>query len=344
MPIQVDSTLPHKTIDPSGKVTVDTKGAPPIKEVDSNNRLYKPLTTEEIVAKTDAATAPKTEQTEQTETKEEPKNQEAEARKLFLNAQKAERKAKEMEKQAKAGLDKAQAIEKAIALTQSGEDPTALLKAAGLDPIKFYKDMTSYALKPEQKPMDPVQKELADHKARLDEYAKNLEVQANTIREKEELASHNHKITTEVIPVLQKNPDKYEALLTEFGANAAVEVYKALWDRYQQLGHTNDDNGNPLTFERVADNMEAYWEKQIESGLIAASKLKKFANRFAQQPANTQETAVKNVQETPNRSFTLSNQQNQSVAPPQTPNKKVTGFLPGETWEERAERLKRSWQ
>lgn len=251
------------------------------------------------------------------EVKEKTINPEAEARKLFLQAQKAERKAKEMEKKAAAGLQKAQAIETAIKMTKEGEDPTALLTAVGIDPVKFYQDMTTFALSDKApKVIDPVQKELQDHRDRLDKYAKDLEVQANTLKEKEELSQHNANITAQVVPLLTSNPDRYESLLLEYGSNAAVEIYKAVWDRYQQTGEV-------VSFEQAANKMEEYWSNQIESGIVAASKMKKFAARFAQQAA-PRETKVD--QETPNRSFTLSNKNTSTPAPVASTTKRRSDF------------------
>lgn len=305
MPIQADNTKPSNTVDFSGKILSTTGDAVPV--VDSYGR--------DIVAKDPTAPVDATAETTQTETKEVPKNQEAEARKLFLQAQKAERKAKEMEKKAASNLARADAFDKAKSLAASGEDPTALLTAAGLDPIKFYQDMTTYALSDKNKQEDPVHKELREHKERLDKYSKDLEVQANTIKEKEEVAAHNTVISRDVIPLLNANPDKYETLLLEYGQNAAVEVYKAVWERYQETGEV-------IPFEQAADRMEDYWATQVKTGITNASKLKKFQNLFAQ--ANSEPRYSNDHKETPNRSITLSNKLNTSPIPSSGKNKTLT--------------------
>lgn len=329
MPITADLTVPHQVLDTKGNIISSDarKGAdykPPA--LDTANR---PVATETAPEQskpgeaTPAAASPVEGQPDAS-TEATPKDPEAAARKLFLDAQKAERRAKEAEKAAKAGLAKAQAFEKAVELVKTGGDPTSILAAAGLDPTKFYQQLTDHWLKEPAKEEDATTKQLREHQERLDQYAKDLEVQATTIKQKEELAQHNQIITNQVIPLLQKEPDRYEALLTEYGPNAAVEVYKAVWERYQQTGEM-------VPFEQAADRMEEYWSQQIESGLIAASKLKKFANRFAQQ-ANTQDTPKPDqATETPNRSFTLSNQH---IAAPTQPQQKPA-IQRGLTWDER---------
>jgi hypothetical protein len=269
------------------------------------------------------ATAQATAKTESKTEEAVPDNAAAETRKLFLSAQKAERKAKEMEKKAAASLSRADAFDKAVKMTQQGGDPTAVLTAAGIDPIKFYQDMTQHVLKEPVKKETAQEKQLREHEQRLNEYAKTLEVQANTQKEKEELATHNKNITEQVIPLLQNNPDRYESLLIEYGANAATEVYKAVWERYQLTGEI-------VPFQQAADNMEEYWAKQIESGINAASKMKKFSNRFAAAEQTRQNPVQK---ETPNRTFTLSNQQTSQAAPASGGKKKPPANL---TWEERA--------
>lgn len=302
MPISVDNSNPVRTVDARGNIiSTETNGAAEIKTVDRQGRL---LDSELAVdAPAESQEAKDTAKLEGTE----PKNPDAEARKLFLQAQKAKRRADELEKKAGASLVKAEAFDKAVSLAQSGEDPTAVLTAAGLDPIKFYQNLTKYALDPtKNKVEDPVQKELREHKERLDQYAKDLEVQATSIKDKEEMAAHNAVITSEVIPMLNSNPEKYETLLMEYGPNAAVEVYKTVWEIFQTTGKARK-------FEEVADEMEKYWSDQVESGINNALKLKKFQNRFAQTNNETNRNSQSDQTDTTNRSPTLSNKHNNSV-------------------------------
>lgn len=292
----VNHANPVRTVDAQGnQISLDTKEAAPIKTVDSIGRSI-----DHTDAPRDSQEAQAIQELEKAE--EVPKNPDAEARKLFLQAQKAKRRADESEKKASASLAKAEAFERAISLAQSGEDPTAVLTAAGLDPIKFYQNMTTYALSDKNKTEDPVKKELREHKERLDKYAADLEVQANTIKSKEEAAAHNQVITQTVIPMLQANADKYETLLMEYGANTAIEVYKTVWEIYQSTGKARK-------FEEVADEMEKYWSDKVEAGIINASKMKKFQNRFSQSNSETSRNASQDHQDIPTRSPTLSNKQ-----------------------------------
>jgi hypothetical protein len=136
MPIQVDSAKPVREVDPSGKpLSVDTRQAPAVKTVDSNNRPFSSNDASQVMNEA-MKEQPKTEVKTETK-KEEVINPEAEARKLFLEAQKAERRAKEMEKKAKAGLTRAQAFDKAVEMTKSGGDPTAVLVAAVLSGYEY---------------------------------------------------------------------------------------------------------------------------------------------------------------------------------------------------------------
>jgi hypothetical protein len=305
MPTQSDASRPIRTVDSSGKtISTDTNSAAAIKTVDSIGRI--------IDDSPSPVDAPASSQQAQDNalldatgglTPEVKATPDAEARKLFLDAQKAKRRADEMEKKAAGSLAKAEAFEKAISLAQSGEDPTAVLTAAGLDPIKFYQNMTQYALSDKGKPEDPVQKELREHRERLDKYSKDLEQQANTIKEKEEMAAHNQVIASSVIPMLNANPEKYETLLMEYGPNAAVEVYKTVYEIYQQTGKARK-------FDEVADEMEKYWSDKVEAGLNNALKLKKFHNRFSQSDTETSRNKQMDHQETTNRSPTLSNKHN----------------------------------
>ena len=303
MPTQVDHSRPVRTVDERGSViSTDTSRAAPMKSVDSVGRAYQADAAD--VAKQAAAANPETAKGDALGAGEKPKEgvehkpTEAEVRKEWLQAQKAKRKAAEFLKMAQAKLSHAEEYEKAKAKVESGEDPTALVSFAKLDPIKHYQDWTAHALKQPPPTEDPVQKELREHRERLDKYQKDLEVQARTIQEKEDLAAHNQVIQEKVIPLIRDNPDKYEALTTEYGPNAPVEVYKTVWEIYQQTGKAR-------SFQEVADEMEAYWTETIGKGLEAAAKLKKFQNRFAQGVQEPRQTS--DPIETPRRSVTLSN-------------------------------------
>ena len=304
MPISSDSSKPTQVLDSKG-VVIDNGTQYKVPILDSKGRIIQEEAQEQKQPETPETPA-KTE-----ETPEKPQD----ARKLFLDAQKAERKAKEMEKKAKAGLDKATALEAAIKMTSEGGDPTALLKAVNVDPIKFYKDMTAYAISDKNKPEDPVQKELREHKERLDQYEKERTVMLTDMQQKEDMIAANKIISTQIIPIIQSNPEKYETILLEYGKDTAIAIFNVMKEAYDLPDDQKPAGWKMPTFEEAAERLETYWAEKVESGIIAASKLKKFSNRFAQSFSNQSNQSEQ--KETPNRSsFTLSNRQSAQSAPP----------------------------
>ena len=312
MPIQSDQAKPVITINEKGQQVATNSEYKEPKQIDTEGRpveAFVEAQTSSVPNPTPATPTP------QEQEEPSPKNPELDARKLFLKAQKAERKAKENEKKSQDGLKKAEAINAAIKLTNEGGDPTAVLTAVGIDPIKWYQNMTSYALSNKDKAEDPVKKELREHKERLDQYEKEREVLTKTIQEKEEVAQHNAVIMREVIPLIRDNADRYELLITEYGSNASTAVYQKVWDHYQETGEI-------VPFEQAADALEQYWQTQVENGINTASKLKKFSNRFAQSVSSNQRNQQEQP-ETPNRSsFTLSNKQVAASQPSNAPRTK----------------------
>ena len=299
MPLQLEND--NETVQ-SQEITMDASGHELIER-----SIPKMMPDGTFVSEEELAEQAKPETKVEEPKKEEEKNSDAEARKLFLQAQKAERRAKEMEKKASESLKKAEAFEAAKELAASGKDPAALLKAAGLDPVKFYRDLTDQALRGEEKPEDPQAKINRENQERLDKYEKENQRLADDIKNKEELAQHNKNIFEQVVPLLTKDPEKYEMVLKEYGDQAAVEVYKQVWELYKTTGET-------VSFEEAANRLEDYWYNERKSAIIAASKMKKFADLFAQSQ-QTQRNSPEQT-ETPKRSFTLSNTQTISAAKP----------------------------
>lgn len=308
MPLQVDHARPVRTVDTRGNVVAtETNAAAPMKVIDSVGRAVQADAAK--VAEQAAAANPEVAKSEadaaEGEKAAEAKPSEAAIRKEWLEAQRERRKAGEFLKMAKAKLADAEGYEKARSLTESGEDPTALVRFAKLDPIKHYQDTTKFALSEKGKQVeDPVQRELREHKERLDQYAKEKNELQAKLQEREDLAAHNQVITERVIPLLRENAEQYESLLTEYGSNAAVEIYRTVWDIYQKTGTAR-------SFKEVADEMEAYWTETIDKGIQAAAKLKKFQGRFAQ--SDTSHTPA--APETPKRSVTLSNRPSAAQSP-----------------------------
>lgn len=329
MPLAVDSSKPIRTITPDGQAltgttqgrkVVDNAGrpiAPKAATPESTTEAQKALQTD-IKAEAQKAGEPAAETKEPSTTeakpaegKEDEKITEAKIRREYLEAQKIKREAQDMQKKAKANLQKAQAFEHAKTMLENGEDPATVLANAGIDPIKFYQNMTKFATseKGKQVEADPVKRELNEHKARLDKYAKDLEDQAKTLREKEDTAIHNSIIQENVIPLLKDNSDKYEILLLHYGNQAAVEVYKNVWAFYQETGQAK-------SFAEAADEMEKFWSDQIGTNLEKALSTKRFKERFSTQAAlGTSENNTEQNTETPkNSSITLSNSNSNHIA------------------------------
>jgi hypothetical protein len=326
MPVGADASRPVRTVDTNGNtISTDTGKAAPIKTVDTAGRTVqaeaaKVAEKAAVASGKDVLNSPATEGEKPAEKAEGEKDKtpsQAELRKQWLDVQRLKRSLAEKEKRAGENLTRAEAFAQAKALAESGEDPTAILKAAGIDEAAYYQKLTQYALSDKaRKPEDPVQKELREHRERLDKYAKDLEVQARTLEEQRALEQHNQAIKDHVIPLLQTNQDRYESLFAEYGPNAAVEVYKTVWEIYQQTGKARK-------FEEVADEMEAYWTEQVDKGIQAASKLKKFQNRFAQSDSGQGQHVDRSE---PRRSVTLSNRAAPAVPPESRPSDSYRGL------------------
>jgi hypothetical protein len=303
--MQLDNAKPVRTYAPDGTL-ISTTSETPTKVMDRNGRPIAESTTTPAATNPASSTDKADAITETKETKEEAK----ENRKTFLQAQKAARRAAELEKKAEQKAGKADAIEAALTKVSSGEDPTAILEAFGIDKIKFYKDLTAYALKPENKPEDPRDKKIRELEERQTQYAKEREIEVKTYKDQQEMAAHNQAIQSNVIPLITNNAEKYECLLANYGKDAAIQVYQTTLDLYYK--DEKNEDGSPYTFEQVADQMEKYWAEFIEAGLNSASKMKRFANRFGQSPNSKQQINQSSQTETPKRSQTLTNKQSGS--------------------------------
>lgn len=294
-------------VDASNRPIMDSE--PSTIKLDASNRIWQEPK-EEPQPDIDAALS--------SETKAEDKD--AAARKIYIEAQKAQRKADAATKKAKSSLSKADAFDKAVSLAQSGEDPTAILSAAGIDPIKFYRDLTTFALKTPEKTLSPDEQRIKDKEDKLDNYLKELEEKESKLENERFNQAHSLNIKNQVVPILEANPDKYESLLAQYGNNAAIEIYQAVLDRYK-LDET------VVPFQEAADQIEKYWSDLHEQGINNASKMKKFKDRFKQEGQsstshseqyNTEQSEhTKSLSETsrPSRSQTLTNKQTQQTQP-----------------------------
>lgn len=326
-PIQADNTRPVRVVDSDGGI-VSTKlnDAPSIKTLDTNNRIITPSTSEPaptegaLVAEKAADAIPALAEPEKpAEAADDEKITEAKIRREYIAAQKLKREAEAAAKKAKAGLERAEAFEKAREMALTGEDPTALLRAAGLDPIKFYQDLTTYSLseKGAKEEVDPIKRELAEHKARLDQYAREQEAKEKALQEREEIAAKNQVIQDKVIPLLREKPEQYETLLLQYGNQTAITIFETAYDIYQKTGKAR-------SFEEVANELEKYWFENLVSGHEKALSLKKYKSRIAQSAPLTSGNTMPEQSDTPLSSVTLSNKQ--SVANTSRPHNPFKGL------------------
>ena len=326
-PISADLGKPIKTVDNQGNVidtalnhapakkTIDNWGNPVTDAPAAAPAQVPPSAPQAPAAPGQPASAPK-DAADQSAPQDAPKDQpptEAQIRAEYLEAQRVKRKAQELEKQARENLAKAQGVEKALEAYKNGQNPKAVLDAYGIDPIKFYQDMTTIALKEgKEAAEDPVQKELRAHKERLDQYEKEKADLQKQIQERDDIAAKNKVLSDHVIPLLTKDAGRYETLVMQYGSNAAIEVLNTALNIF-------NETGNAPKFEEVADEMERYWYEQLRSGYSNALKLNKFRQEFAQSSPPPQDTNRPEPRETPPRSVTLSNRQSAVPAAAATP-------------------------
>lgn len=343
-PIQVDHARPVRTVDTRGNIVgTDTNRAAPMKAVDSVGRAVQQDAARVAEKAAEAAFPGNTnagnegasnenagnKSSDNDNGKESAEKTGADIRKEWLSIQKLKRSLAEKEKKAAESAARAEAFEKVRTAAESGEDPVAILKAAGLDPVKYYQHLTKYALSDkgrEAAAEDPVQKQLREHKERISQYEKDVQQLRDEAKNREDLAAKNQVIQDKIIPFLKTNEGSYDCLFAEYGANTAIEVFKTWYELYEK-------EGTPRDLKAVADEMNEYWKETIGKGLEAAAKLPSFANRFAQAVGATSQTS--NATETRSRSVTLSNRPSQAALVPSSPAVRK----PHETWEERAARI-----
>jgi hypothetical protein len=315
MPLQVDHSKPVRTVDTRGKViSTDTRTAAPQRSIDSVGRAIKAeaargaeelaATNPDLKAKADSggpqATPKEGGEKPKEAAKEEEQPSEAKLRKEWLEVQKAKRKGAEFLKMAKAKLADAEGYAEAKRKVESGDDPMALIRFAGLDPVKNYADVTKYALSDKAKQEeDPAARERREHKERLDAYEKRLAEQEAKILEREETTAKEEAIQKRVEPLLRSTPDDYECLFAQYGDGAAAKVFETTYEIWKETGQAR-------SFKDVADELEKFYTDNIGQGIEKIVKLKKFQGRFTQVPKESSDKP-QDQPEKPQRSVTLSN-------------------------------------
>lgn len=338
------SNLPVKTVDKYGR-TQNIETSRPIQTIDFTGKTVSETSNSETsnsetegqasnLTSNNSSNLEQSISNQAIQTNDNKSISEFDLRKEYLETQRLKREAEQLKKQAKEDLSKAQAFRKARDLAISGEDPTALLLAADINPVKFYQDLTKFSLsdKGRQVETDPVKIELQEHKKRLESLQKELDEKKQQSEKQQELQQHNQIIQSKIIPFLQSNPEKYEVLLMHYGPNAAIEIYQSTYSYYEKTGKL-------VSFEQMADHLEQSWFNQLVSGHTNALKLKKYKERFAekQQAQNLSDENLNTPNEQiTNNSVTLSNKFSASTSPI-TKNK-----YQGLSHKEKAELIKKS--
>lgn len=212
--------------------------------------------------------------------------------KSYLKADKERHLAKQM---AKSAQDKAKAYETLMKATQS-EDPTEVLKAAGIDTSEYLQKLLHFAQKDLTKPVDPVTQTLNQ---KLKEYEERDAKRAAEVEQMKTNWQVAQQINTNVLPVIATNTDRFETLLA-MHKGSAQDVAQYVFNTAAQV---YNETGKAQSFDAIADALEKHHFDLIENGHKAALQLKKFSAKYgsqpqAQQTAHTETPAVK-VTETP---------------------------------------------
>jgi hypothetical protein len=240
------------------------------------------------------------------EAKQEAKQEDRDARKLYLDAQKAERKANELLKKNKERV--AQADKVLDAISRSKADPYALADAAGFNRTEYLDSLVNSHFKAsvDNKPENPVQQEVAQLKAQIAEYAdERKRDNEQKLTTADQMAVKNH-INTVVIPLLKSDLDKYEGLLTAYSrdgvtheqqiASAAQEVINmqfSLYNDYIAKGNADCNPEEIFPLASIAENLDTYHNNILESGIINTLKSKRFAKYAAQSQTTNSANASK---------------------------------------------------
>ena len=210
------------------------------------------------------------------------------ARKLLIEAQKAERRASEMEKKAKAKL--AHADKLAEALEKAKVDPYALADAAGINRADYLDNLINATLPGKNQEQNPLVIEIENLKKQQADYiaeTKRAQEESLTAREQEEILSYKKST---IFPMLQADVDKYEALLLIHNGNyasACDEIYSLQSSLYNdeveqaKLKGENPDNVKVYPLEQVALELDALHNKSLEDGIKMTLKGKRFAKYVA---------------------------------------------------------------
>lgn len=295
----------------------------PIGSDNSGSSAFVPTTSVEVI---DSSSAPEPASNEVAEVSQEgaasttappAPDLSREARKLFLSAQKSDRQASERLSKTKASTQRAEAIDAALA--NLDKDPTALLKAAGIDSIKYYQKLTQHHLNGDPAP-DPVQERLSAQEAKLKAVAEHLEFQKQELQEQADLNAKITAVGQHVLPILQRDMDSYESILAYNGDDpnaAAVYIFNAVEREYDESVKRDPNNPNIVSFQDAANALEKYHSDQLELGITKAMSMKKFSAKYGNRLAPAENTdALLGHTDEPKRPATLTSNHSKVVTQP----------------------------
>lgn len=191
----------------------------------------------------------------------------ADARRLYIDAQRAVVAAQKQEKRARALAARAQQFSEATSGWQ--QDPAKILHAAGIDPRAYSQAMIESALRGGgPPPVDPVVQQV---EALVAPYVQALE------REKVERTT-SRVIAERVLPLFTA-ASAPELLLAQYGGDAraaAIAAYQAVEQHYNQTGEV-------IPFPDAVEQLERGLHTTMEDALKKLRNTKKFGAHFAAQ-------------------------------------------------------------
>lgn len=212
-----------------------------------------------------------------------------EARKAYLEADKARRQADRQLQEAKQRTAQAEAFERA---KQTGSR-IEMLKALGEDPQRFYQELTEEALKTVApvKEKDPVQQKVEEAIA---PYVKEAQEAKQALDRHNEMVAEANAVNTRIVPIFKTTPDTFDTLIQMTGGvnQASLYVYNVAKDIYQKTGEVHD-------FAKLAQTLEDFHTEQLISTINDTSKYKKIANRSTPQAQIESPQTPQQLQATP---------------------------------------------
>lgn len=173
-------------------------------------------------------------------------------------------------------------------LGQVEQDPTAILRAAGLDPNVYGQKLMRHFVNLDQ-PVDPVEQKVQETVA---PYINALNQERAEIQRQQLAITESNVMVSQVRPMFT-NPetvDKFETLLGVHNGDvnqATLQVYNTVKSIYLETGVTH-------SFAEVAEGLENQYFEQMDLSLKRASNMKKYRERFRETGLNASSDSQSN--------------------------------------------------